>query len=226
MADSDQLISNSVAQTASASGELAVSRRVLPSFRTNQAAMSFSRLLDERSMSPRGPIQAVRRSSLAVVRQHDSAALNRDSRPRCTALHGVHGRGSTGNPNFRPRAELSPLESRKTRLSPSTLLVGAWRSLVELRIDDALATVAKFEDEIARADAPVAPRSREFAEVLRAVLLVLKSQDGATVRAALAVLESRHRSGGKSPALAAALRIGYWKVRDFRSILRGASPQT
>jgi LuxR family maltose regulon positive regulatory protein len=47
------------------------------------------------------------------------------------------------------------------------------------------------------------------------VLLVLKSQDGATVRAALAVLESRHQSGGKSPALAAALRVGYWKVRDF-----------
>jgi LuxR family maltose regulon positive regulatory protein len=91
----------------------------------------------------------------------------------------------------------------------------AWRSLVELRIDDASATLAQFEDENARDDAPVAPRSREFAEVLRAVLLVLKSQDGATVRAALAVLESRHRSGGKSPALAAALRVGYWKVRDF-----------
>jgi LuxR family maltose regulon positive regulatory protein len=93
--------------------------------------------------------------------------------------------------------------------------VRAWRSLIELRIDDALATVAQFEDEIGRADAPVAPRSREFAEVLRAVLLVLKSRDGATVRASLAVLESRHRSGGKSPALAAALRIGYWKVRDL-----------
>jgi LuxR family maltose regulon positive regulatory protein len=93
--------------------------------------------------------------------------------------------------------------------------VRAWRSLIELRIDDALATVAQFEEEVARADAPVAPRSREFAEVLRAVLLVLKSQDGATVRAALAVLESRHASGGKSSALAAALRIGYWKVRDF-----------
>jgi LuxR family maltose regulon positive regulatory protein len=91
----------------------------------------------------------------------------------------------------------------------------AWRSLIELRIDDALATLAQFEEEIARADAPVAPRSRDFAELLRAVLLVLKSQDGATVRAALAVLESRHRSGGKSPALAAALRVGYWKVRDF-----------
>jgi LuxR family maltose regulon positive regulatory protein len=93
--------------------------------------------------------------------------------------------------------------------------VRAWRSLIELRIDDASATVAQFEDKIARADAPVAPRSREFAEVVRAVLLVLKSQDGATVRAALGVLERRHRSGGKSPALAAALRVGYWKVRDF-----------
>src|SRR6202041_3893648 len=67
----------------------------------------------------------------------------------------------------------------------------------------------------ARADALVAPRSREFAQVLRALLLVLKSQDGATVRAALAVLERRHRSGGNSSALTAARRIGYWKVRDF-----------
>ncbi len=91
----------------------------------------------------------------------------------------------------------------------------AWRNLIELRIDDALATVAQFEDEIARADVPVTPRSREFAEVLRALLLVLNSRDGATVRAALAVLESRHRSGGKSPALTTALRVGYWKVRDF-----------
>jgi LuxR family maltose regulon positive regulatory protein len=107
------------------------------------------------------------------------------------------------------------LESRGTRISPNTLLVRAWRRLVELRIDDALATVAQFEDEMTRADAPVSPRSREFAEVLRALLLVLKSQDGATVRSALAVLESRHHSGGNSPALAAALRIGYWKVRDF-----------
>jgi LuxR family maltose regulon positive regulatory protein len=93
--------------------------------------------------------------------------------------------------------------------------VRAWRGLIELRIDDASATVAQFEDEIARADAPIVPRSREFAEVLRAVLLVLKSQDDTTVRAALVVLEGRHQSGGKSPALAAALRIGYWKVRDF-----------
>ena len=157
----------------------------------------------------------MRQSSLAVVRQHDSAALNRDSRPRHNALQGPHGSGRTGNPNSRPRSELSTLESRSARHSPDTLLVRAWRSLIELRIDDASATLAKFDDEIARDDAPVATRSREFAEVLRAVLLVLKSQDGATVRAALAVLESRHRSGGKSPALAAALRVGYWKVRDF-----------
>jgi LuxR family transcriptional regulator, maltose regulon positive regulatory protein len=91
----------------------------------------------------------------------------------------------------------------------------AWRSLIESSIDDALATVAKFDEEIAREGATVAPRSLKFAEVLRAVLLVLKSQDGIKVRAALAVLESRQRLGGKSPALAAALRIGYWKVRDF-----------
>jgi ATP/maltotriose-dependent transcriptional regulator MalT len=160
-------------------------------------------------------MQAVRRSSLAVLRQHDAAALNRDSRPRRAALHSLDGSSPIGKPNSRPRSELSALESRGARCSPNTLLVRAWRSLIELRLDDALATIAQFEDEIARADAPVAPRSREFTEVLKAVLLVLKSQDGATVHAALAVLESRHRSGGKSPALAAALRIGYWKVRDF-----------
>jgi len=96
------------------------------------------------------------------------------------------------------------------------LLVRAWRSLIELRIDDALATVAQFDDETARAGAPVAPRSREFAEVLRAVLGCAEEPGRRhAVRAALAVLESRHRSGGNSPALAAALRVGYWKVRDF-----------
>jgi LuxR family maltose regulon positive regulatory protein len=106
-------------------------------------------------------------------------------------------------------------ESPGGRRSPNILLVRAWRSLIELRIDDALASVAHFEDETGRADAPAARRSREFAEVLRAVLLVLKSHDRATLRAALAVLEGRERSGARSPALAAALRIGYWKVRDF-----------
>jgi LuxR family transcriptional regulator, maltose regulon positive regulatory protein len=223
MADSNPITLNPVVQTADSqrvladgtpSRERAVSRRDLLSFRTNHAAMSFS-CLDGRSMSSGGSIQAVRTSSLAVVRQHDSAALNRTSRPRHTALHGPHSSGPGGNPNSRPRSELSAQPSRSAQLSPNALLVRAWRSLIELRIDDALSAVAQFEAEIARAGDPVAPRSREFAEVVRAVLLVLKSRDGATVRAALAVLESRHRSGGKSPALAAALRVGYWKVRDF-----------
>ena len=150
-------------------------------------------------MSLGGSIKAVRQSSLAVVQQYDSSALNRDSHLRRTVFHG---------PPNAPAA-------RSARLSPNALLVRAWRSLIELRIDEALATVAQFDDEIRRADDPVAPRSREFAEVIRAVLLVLKSQDPATVHAALAVLESRYRSSGKSPALAAALRVGYWKVRDF-----------
>jgi LuxR family maltose regulon positive regulatory protein len=144
-------------------------------------------------MSLGGSIQAVRTSSLAIVR---------DDRAQDTELYGR-------------RSELNSPASPSVRLSPNALLVRAWRSLIELHIDDALETVAQFEDVIARADGPIAPRPREFAKVLRAVLLVLKSQDGAAVRAALAVLESRHRSGGRSPALAAALRVGYWKVRDF-----------
>jgi LuxR family maltose regulon positive regulatory protein len=152
------------------SRELAVSRRVLLSVPANHES----------------PFKAVHRSSLAIVPQDDSTALNRGFRP-----------GGIGRP------------------SPNTLLVRAWRSLIELRIDDALATLVQFEDEIQRADDPVAPRSRDFAALLRAVLLVLKSRDGPAVQAALGVLESRYRSGGKSPALAAALRVGYWKVRDF-----------
>jgi DNA-binding CsgD family transcriptional regulator len=203
MAENDQSSSNLLEETANpgwpvpmASRELAVSRRGLFSLPANHAVTSFSRLLDERSMSSGGSIQAVRQSSLAVVQRHDSIAPGRDSRPQGTVLRGPHGSGPTGIPS-------------------SSLLVRAWRSLIELRIDDALATVAQFEDEIADTNAPDVPRSREFAGVLRAVLLVLKSQDGATLRAALGVLESRHRSGGKSPALGTALRIGYWKLRDF-----------
>jgi len=162
-----------------------------------------------------GSIQSVRQSSLAIVRQHDSTALNRDSGPRLTALHSPHVSSPAGSPNSRPRPDVGALESRSAGLSPKALRLRVWRSLIKLRIDDALTTVAQFEDEIARANGPVAPRSREIAEVLRAALLVLKNQDGATVRAALAVLECRFRSGGKSLALAAALRVGYWKVRDF-----------
>jgi len=138
------------------SRELAVSSRDLLSFQTNHAAKSFS-CLDERSISSGGSIQAVRTSSLAVVQQHDSATLNRDSRPRHTAPHGSHGSGRTGNPSSRPRSPFSTLESRSARLSPNTMLVRAWRSLIELRIDDASAALAQFEDDSARADAP--PRS-------------------------------------------------------------------
>src|SRR5580692_11570595 len=169
----------------SPSRELAVSRRGPFSLRTNHAV-----------------IDAVNRSSLAVVRQRDSAGLTQHSRPQPTIPHGS-------------RAALRAPEIPSAQFSPNLLLVRAWRSLSELRIDDALASVAQCEAEIARTDVPVASRSLEFAKILKAVLLVLKSQHGATLRAALAVLESRHRSGGKSPALAAALRIGYWKVRDF-----------
>jgi len=113
-------------------------------------------------------------SSRALALQHNSTALNRDSRRRRTALYS------------RPRPELRALEPRSTRITPNTLLARAWPCVVELRIDDALATVAQFEDEIAGADGAVAPRAREIAAVLKAVLLVLKSQDDATVRAAVA----------------------------------------
>jgi len=135
-------------------------------------------------MSSGGSIQAVIRSSRALALQHDSTALNRDPRRRRTALHG----GPIGLPNSRPRSEFRALEPRSTRLSPNTLLARAWPCVIELRIDDALATVAQFEAEIARADGAVGPRSREIAAILRAVLLVLKSQEDATVRAAVAGL--------------------------------------
>src|SRR6201996_6554265 len=151
--------------------------------------MSSSCLLDERSMSSGGSILAVRRSSCAVVRQGDATTPTRDFGSGSTALQG-------------------------SQRSANSLLVRAWRKLIELRLDDALATLGRF-DTIARGNASVTPRSREFAQVLRAVLLVLRRQDGVTVRAALAVLENRHRSGGRSSALAVALRVGYWKVRDL-----------
>jgi hypothetical protein len=102
-----------------ASRELAVKRDVVLSFQTNHAAMSFGCLLDERSISSRGSTQAVRQSSLAVVRQHDSTVLIRDSRPRHTALQGPHGSGRIGNPNPRPRSALSALES--------ALRIGYWK---------------------------------------------------------------------------------------------------
>ena len=180
-------------------------------------------------------MQAVRQSSLAVVRQHDSTALNRDSRPRHTVLDGPHGSGPATHPNSRPRSELSALASRSARLSPNALVMRAWRSLIELRIDDALATVAQFEDEIARADALVAPRSSRFAEVLRAVLLVLKSRDGATVRAVLAALEdagthvaelpsSSHHATPQNSRLPAELRPYAGSILADRAQLRTRTP--
>src|ERR1700761_3161329 len=113
-------------------------------------------------MSSRGSMQAVRRSSLAVVSRNHSNALKWGSRT-------VNG-----------------------------LLVRAYRSLVELQIDDAMARVAKFQAGILHADASIAARAWELAEALRAVLLLLQSHDDATVRAALAVIENRHSSEGRS----------------------------
>jgi hypothetical protein len=113
MADSKLITVNPVARGAISrlrpSRELAVSRSVLVSFQTNHVAKSFSCLLDERSMSSGGSMQAVRRSSFAVLHKHDSAVLG----------------------------------SRSAQVSANTLLVRAWRSLIELRIDDALARLAQ-----------------------------------------------------------------------------------
>jgi LuxR family maltose regulon positive regulatory protein len=174
-----------------------VSRDVLLSCRTNHP-LPLRRLVDERTIFPGGSIQAVRSSTLALVRRYDLA-----------------GNGTTMVPNSKPRSTLGAPTSQSGRISPNALLVRAWRSLIELRIDDASAAIAQFEEAAGRVGGPLAPRSREFSEVLRAVLVVLKDRDCAAVRAALAVLEIRHRSGGRSPALATALRIGYWKVGDF-----------
>src|SRR6202012_3485292 len=127
-----------------------------------------------------GPIQVVNRSSCMVARPSGSTDLSRST-------------------------VLLPVG---TRPSPNTLLLRAWRNLVELRIEQALANIADFGAMVALADGAVAAQSREFAGLLRAILLVLTSYDGATVRSALAVLEKRHRSSGRSSALAAMLRIG------------------
>jgi LuxR family maltose regulon positive regulatory protein len=131
---------------------------------------------------------ALNRSSSVVVRQQAPAALRLDARPRLKALS-------------------------DSRLTSKTQLLDAWRHVIALRIDDALATIAKVE--IGNGDVAIGRRAAAFAEVLRAVLIVLKNDDSIEVRAALAVLETRQRTGGKSSALAAALRIGYWRVRDF-----------
>ena len=157
----------------------------------------------------------MRQSSLAVVRMRDSDALNRNISSRLTVPQGRVRIGQVEGQKVMPDSALGSLKLRSEGPSPNSLLLRAWRSLTNLRIDDALASLAQFEDEIARAECRVAPRSRDIAEGLRAALLVLKGQNGAMMRAALAVLENRFWSVGKSPALAAAMRVGYWKLRDF-----------
>jgi LuxR family transcriptional regulator, maltose regulon positive regulatory protein len=183
-------MSRSAGASEDSSRELAVSGHVLGSFEPGRPKIRRGCFFDGDFMLSGGQIQAVHRTSCVVVRQSHSTDLNGDA--RSTAL---------GPRNVRP--------------SPSTLLLRAWRNLVELRIDEALASIAEFGDVVAHADGPVAPQSQEFAGILRAILLVLTSHDGATVQPALAVLEKRHRSTGKSSALVAMLRIGYWKLRDF-----------
>jgi DNA-binding CsgD family transcriptional regulator len=111
-------------------------------------------------------------------------------------------------------AGTAPEPRSSAQTSPNALLVRAWRNLMELRIDDALSALSLYDAEISRGAASTG-RSLEFVEVMRAALFVLKSRQAATVRAALGILERRVRSGGQSPALATALRIGYWKVRDL-----------
>src|ERR1700754_5269320 len=69
-----------------------------------------------------------------------------------------------------------------TKPFPGALLVRAWRNVVELRIDDAFAAVVKFQVEAGDGRATAGTNAREFADVLTAVLSVLKSDDIATVR--------------------------------------------
>ena len=164
-----------------------MSRADLVSFEPSRVTIRPGCLFDGDFMLSGGPIQAVNRSSCVIVRHSGGPDPSRPTVP---------GSQSTGP-------------------SPSTLLLRAWRNLAELRIDDALTNIAQFGEVVAHVDAPVAPRSQEFAGLLRAILVVLTSYDGTTVRSALAVLEKRHRSAGRSTAVAAMLRIGYWKTGDF-----------
>jgi LuxR family transcriptional regulator, maltose regulon positive regulatory protein len=114
------------------------------------------------------------------------------------------------------RVGCAPHQDPKTaHLAPVSLLLRAWRSIIELRLEDAWATVGQFEHEAAQLHTPIAPRFRELAEVLTAVLQVFKSQHGPTLRSALIVIEKRFRSTAMTPALATTLRVGYWKVRDL-----------
>jgi ATP/maltotriose-dependent transcriptional regulator MalT len=108
-----------------------------------------------------------------------------------------------------------PWNSNAAYLSPASLLLRAWRSLIELRLDDALVTIEQFERATREVRALIPPRLGQFAELLTSVLQVFKSQDLSTVRAALVVIERRFPSAALSPALATTLRVGYWKLRDL-----------
>src|SRR5271154_5764338 len=98
----------------------------------------------------------------------DSDALNRNISPRLTVPQGRVRIGQVEGQKVTPDSALGSLKLRSEGPSTNSLLLRAWRSLTNLRIDDALASLAQFEDEIARAECRVAPRSRDIAEGLRA----------------------------------------------------------
>ena len=105
MADSDQITLTNYPKSAGADRTAAdMSMPVEPFLRPSRELAVSRRVLLSVPANHESPFKAVHRSSLAVVPQDDSAALNRG-------------------------------------LRPGRLLVRAWRSLMELRIDAALATV-------------------------------------------------------------------------------------
>lgn len=79
-------------------------------------------------------------------------------------------------------------EGNREALAPHLLLAHAWRNLADLRLEETLASLAKF-------DAAVAPtaarRSYPMAEVTKAVLTLVMGGDEAVLRAALSVLGRR-----------------------------------
>jgi hypothetical protein len=100
-----------------------------------------------------------------LMQQHGSTVPNGAPCPRRTSDRGPCGRGSISTPCARPQSEFSALESRSAPRSPNTLLLRAWRSLNELRIDDAMAIVTQFEAEIAYPqDSRLPPELRPYIE--------------------------------------------------------------
>lgn len=111
--------------------------------------------------------------------------------------------------------ELRALQAPRVLHSPRVPLVRAWRYLIELRIDDAWQMIAQLEEILAGSNDAHGPRYREFAELLKAIACVLTSRKVEAICQALTIIERRRRSEARSPALSAALRIGYWKARDM-----------